>query len=81
MDTRLLECLSGELWINNLHAGTRICPPYRFDVTSFLQKGSNKVVVEVTNTLVKQVRDRFSIFRQQEPSGLLGPVELQQWHK
>ncbi|QCT04047.1 glycoside hydrolase family 2 sugar binding [Paenibacillus algicola] len=65
-----------ELWINGHHAGIRICPPYLFEVTSFLQAGSNVVVVEVTNTLVKQVRDRFSIYRQQEPSGLIGPVIL-----
>ncbi|MEK3885027.1 glycosylhydrolase-like jelly roll fold domain-containing protein [Paenibacillus sp. PL2-23] len=71
---------TAELWVNGHHAGTRICPPYRFDVTSLLQAGSNKVVVEVTNTLVKQVRDRFSIYRQQEPSGLIGPVELRQWY-
>jgi len=56
----------------------RLCPPYHFDIGHLLQEGDNLLSVEVTNTLAKQIRDRFSAFAQQEPSGLLGPVRIQQ---
>ena len=45
-------------------------------IGKLLRAGANTLVVEVTNTLVKQQRDFFSRFAQQEPSGLLGPVRL-----
>ncbi len=65
-----------EAWINGEHAGVCICPPYRLDVSGRLRPGKNRLVVEVTNTLVKEVRDFFSLSSVQEPSGLLGPVTI-----
>lgn len=65
-----------EVWINGKNVGVRICPPYSFDVSEMFFKGENTVIVEVTNTLVKEVQDKFSKFAQQEPSGLLGPVRI-----
>lgn len=67
---------TAEVWLNGEPAGVRICPPYRLDIGSLLKKGSNHLAVEVTNTLVKEQRDYLSSFAQQEPSGLLGPVQL-----
>jgi hypothetical protein len=67
---------TAQVWINDQLAGTRICPPYRLEIGDLLRAGANTLVVEVTNTLVKQQRDFFSRFAQQEPSGLLGPVRL-----
>jgi hypothetical protein len=65
-----------EVTVNGQSAGTRICPPYQFDIGEFVHEGKNILTIEVTNTLVKEQRDFLSRFVQQEPSGLLGPVRL-----
>lgn len=67
---------TAEVWVNGAHAGVRICPPYRFAVSGLLRPGTNRLRVEVTNTLVKQHPDFFSRYAPQEPSGLQGPVRL-----
>ncbi|MNC22706.1 Glycosyl hydrolases family 2, sugar binding domain [compost metagenome] len=67
---------TAEVWINGEPAGVRICPPYRFEICGPVKQGTNKVTVEVTNTLVKEQPDFLSAFSQQEPSGLMGPVRL-----
>jgi hypothetical protein len=67
---------TAELWLNGQPAGICISPPYRFDISGLLRQGHNHLAVEVTNTLVKEVRDFFSLTSVQEPSGLLGPVTL-----
>ena len=67
---------TAQVWINGKNAGVRICPPYRFAIGEFLASGNNRLVVEVTNTLVKQQRDSLSRYAPQEPSGLQGPVRL-----
>lgn len=67
---------TAEVWVNGKPAGVRICPPYRLEIDGLIKKGKNKLVVEVTNTLVKDQRDYLSAFVQQEPSGLIGPVRI-----
>ncbi|SFF08654.1 Glycosyl hydrolases family 2, sugar binding domain [Paenibacillus algorifonticola] len=67
---------TAEVWLNGEQAGVRICPPYQFEIGGLLKKGKNKLVIEVTNTLVKDQRDYLSAFSQQEPSGLIGPVRV-----
>ena len=68
---------TAELWINGKNAGVRICPPYKFDISEFLQIGENSLRIDVTNTLVHERPDMSSAFGSIEPSGLLGPVEIQ----
>ncbi|BFT74433.1 glycosylhydrolase-like jelly roll fold domain-containing protein [Paenibacillus sp. P36] len=67
---------TAEVWLNGELAGVCICPPYRMEVHGLIKQGSNSLVIEVTNTLVKDQRDYLSSFVQQEPSGLIGPVTL-----
>jgi Glycosyl hydrolases family 2, sugar binding domain. len=67
---------TAEVFVNGRSAGVRISHPYRFDLSSMLVRGDNTLAIEVTNTLVKEQRDMFSLVAQQEPSGLLGPVKL-----
>ncbi len=67
---------TAEVWLNGHRAGVRICPPYQFDVDGMLKAGANTLIVEVTNTLVKEQSDFLSRYMPQEPSGLLGPVQL-----
>ena len=56
----------------------RIHAPYTFDITNAIREGENRLVVEVTNSLVHRQLDPFSRFVQIPPSGLLGPVKLYQ---
>ncbi|MFB5268825.1 glycosylhydrolase-like jelly roll fold domain-containing protein [Paenibacillus enshidis] len=67
---------TAEVWLNGEPIGVRICPPYHLEINGLLKKGKNKLVIEVTNTLVKDQRDFLSSFAQQEPSGLIGPVRV-----
>jgi hypothetical protein len=65
-----------EAWINGTRLGLRMNRPYVFDVTGGLRAGENTLRVEVTNTLVCAMKDFFSRFAPQGPSGLVGPVTL-----
>lgn len=67
---------TAEVFVNDKSAGVRIGPPYRFDITKFVQSGTNVLAVEVTNTLSKNITDFCSRVAQHEPSGLLGPVRI-----
>jgi hypothetical protein len=64
---------TAEVWLNGERAGVRICPPYLFELRG-LRQGANHLVIEVTNTLVREQQDFLSRFTQQEPGGLLGTV-------
>ncbi|AIQ31392.1 MULTISPECIES: glycosylhydrolase-like jelly roll fold domain-containing protein [Paenibacillus] len=67
---------TAEVWINGEHVGMNLCPPYRLEIAGQIRQGTNSLVIEVTNTLVKDQRDFLSSFSQQEPSGLIGPVTI-----
>lgn len=68
---------TAEVWINGQLVGAKIAPPYCFRIDSYLYKGTNTICVDVTNTLAKE-RGRNLLDRDmiQEPSGLIGPVQL-----
>lgn len=66
------------VWLNGQKVGEAICPPYRFYLPegSFLP-GENEIVVEVINTLEKAHHENpFDRYWVQEPTGLLGPIEI-----
>jgi len=66
---------TADVELNGKHIGTKICPPYCFDVTNFLLQGENKLKIDVTNTLAKSVGNNdFDRAMAQEPSGLIGPI-------
>lgn len=67
---------TAEVILNGENIGTCISWPYRLDVTGKVKAGENTLVVEVTNTLVYQEHDRFSLFQPVDASGLIGPVVL-----
>jgi len=67
---------TAEVLLNGEHIGVRICPPYRLEIGDLLKKGINRLVIEVTNTLVKDQSDFLSSFAQQDPIGLIGPVRV-----
>ncbi len=55
--------------------GTRICPPYRFEVGALLA-GEHALTIDIINTLDHAVPDIFGMTEPSEPSGLLGPVRV-----
>ncbi len=67
---------TAELRLNGENLGTRICPPYLFDISGYVKDGENVLEVIVSNTLANRVKDNFSVFMQIPPSGMLGPVRL-----
>lgn len=67
---------TGEVSVNGISAGIRICPPYTFELRG-CREGENRLLVKVTNTLAKERQGNiFDRAMPQEPSGLLGPVRL-----
>ena len=67
---------TAEVWLNGRALGVRLGRPYVFDVSDCLRAGENRRRAEVTNTLVHELKDDFSRFMAQEPSGLIGPLTL-----
>lgn len=65
-----------DVYLNDNHIGAKICPPYKFNLTDTLKNGNNKLVIEVTNTLGKEQKDFFSQYLIQEPTGIIGTVDL-----
>lgn len=43
-----------EVFVNGISAGIQIVPPYRYDLTEFVQSGKNQIVIEVATTLERQ---------------------------
>ncbi|MDQ0207656.1 glycosyl hydrolase [Alkalicoccobacillus murimartini] len=60
-----------ELWINDVHIGSKLWAPYQITIPeSVLVEGTNKIVLEVTNSKANEM-DGLS-----RRSGLMGPVVL-----
>jgi hypothetical protein len=82
-----------EVIVNNRSLGSRLWPPYRFDLTGAVHSGSNTVRVRVSNLAANEMRWRRDEARMGDPwhrywhednieperlvSGLLGPVQVQ----
>ncbi|MHB1035133.1 MAG: glycosyl hydrolase [Pirellulales bacterium] len=68
---------SAEVRVNGQAAGTRVSPPWRFDITSLVRAGENRIEVLVCNTLANHYTTVPTRYRGATTSGLLGPVTLQ----
>ena len=58
--------------INGVDCGSRIAPPYTFDISKF--SGVNHLEIQVVNNPAYAQRDPLSKYMKLPPSGLLGPV-------
>jgi len=88
------------VFVNGQRAGSVWCPPYRLDVTQWLNPGDNEIRIEVANTAVNAIAangfpnydagaiiakfgNRFPVPAARDfqplPSGLLGPIQLQEY--
>jgi len=70
-----------EVWVNGHHAGVRISPPYAIDISGLLKKGVNTLCIDVTNTLVREVKDWASLNVALDPSGLIGPIKIKYYKR
>ena len=83
---------NAEVFVNDRRVGVRIWPPYEFDLTEYVQEGSNSLRVRVSNTLANEMRWKRDEALMSDPwhrywhedniekeslvSGLLGPVRV-----
>lgn len=67
---------TARLKINGQDLGIRIGEPYSWDISSAVRAGKNSIEIVAANTLVNRIHDRFSIYLQLLPSGVIGPVTL-----
>lgn len=64
-----------EVFINKKEVGSLLGSPDRIDVTKFIQKGNNQLIIEVTNTLVWRLKDGASTHLQVHATGMtMSPV-------
>ena len=47
---------AAEVWLNGVHIGTRIAPPYRYDISAAAKEGENTLVIEVATTLERKMK-------------------------
>lgn len=67
---------TARLSVNGHNLGVRIGEPYAWDISSVVRAGKNTIEITAANTLVNRIHDRFSIYLQLLPSGIIGPVTL-----
>lgn len=69
------------MFVNNELAGSRVTPPYEWDITRFLKEGDNFIEIEVANTPTRDTLSRAGIFGPPreiiEPAGIFGQIVLQ----
>lgn len=80
------ECFeAAELWVNDVYAGMKIAPPYRFDTTGLWRAGENRVRIEARTTLSRYAKtfpsQGFGGFPAASgnsvyPSGVIGSVKV-----
>ena len=68
---------TAEVRVNGKPAGTRVAPPWRFDITGLVAAGDTRVEVLVYNTLANHYVTIPTRYRGDLASGLLGPVTLE----
>ena len=58
------------LSVNGKMVGRRICKPYVYDISDFVQKGENRLCIDISDTLGGSIADRFSCYSAIAPLGL-----------
>lgn len=65
---------TAKLTLNGIDCGSRIAPPYAFDISAAKRPGKNRIQIQVVNNPAYRERDTLSKFMKLPPSGMLGPV-------
>lgn len=61
---------TGCLYVNDLQAGIRLWPPYHWNITPYVEQGSNRITIRAANTL-ENLYGKSAL-----PSGVNGQVKL-----
>ena len=64
-------CHLAQVWVNGRDVGSRLWPPFEFDITDAVRPGQNEVRIRVGNLT-------HSNYGQKAASGLFGPVQINQ---
>ena len=67
---------SARVTVNGVDAGTRLAPPFRFDIAPLLKPGTNTVEVRVANTSANFYLTTPTTYGGSTVSGLIGPVRI-----
>ena len=67
---------SAELFINGKSVGIKLSPPWKFNITTFVQQGENQIEILIYNTLANNYKSIPTMYRGEIKSGLIGPVKL-----
>ena len=70
---------SAEVRVNGNLVGTRVTPPWRWDISEYAKAGDNRIEVLVCNTLANHYTTVPTHYRGELSSGLIGPASLQIW--
>lgn len=74
------ECV--DVTVNGQRAGSRVARPYVFDITRYVQKGSNQIQINVATTLERKIRamgldtNCMNIHHPLAPTGIVGRVRI-----
>lgn len=67
-----------DLWINDKYVGRKICEPYIFDIEEYVEKGNNRIKIEVATTLHRDKLNYeecpFEANEPFDPTGMFGDV-------
>jgi len=67
---------TAEVWVNGVHAGLRVSPPWVFDVSRAVREGDNTIEVLVYNTAANHYTSIPTRYRGSITSGILGPAAI-----
>ena len=69
---------AAEVFVNGQSAGVKIAGPFTLDITEQVRAGTNRIDIEVANTLANHMSTYPTrwVFEGQTESGLIGPVRL-----
>ncbi|MDR1491946.1 MAG: hypothetical protein LBT05_04400, partial [Planctomycetaceae bacterium] len=67
---------SAQVFVNGQEVGTKVAAPWKFEIKKFLQAGTNKIEIEVYNTLGNHYLTIPTRYRGRTESGLIGPVKV-----
>lgn len=70
---------AARVFVNEIDCGSCMTPPYRFDISEAITKGSNTLCVEVTTTLARDNYDWLSQYMLLEKTGLTGDIVLEHY--
>ena len=62
---------------NGRYVGTKVCPPWEFEVTDYVISGDNHIRMEISNTLANQYETIPTRYQGSTKSGLMGNCEIQ----